>query len=260
MIGCQYAVHTLVHRIRGMNLQALLQRCASVRRTHDNVELEMRLGQRSDTFNSGVPRVVFEQIERDLVESSDLIAEPNFTELVDYFYTLPRGRNVRTRVQYDSARMHVDTKHVEKRSIQSFVASVSNDPGDTCRVEVSSETPVESPPQSTLINYVRVKQRRAFVDRREYGDVWRYELSRTWSATTRDVVEYNQHNCEPCYEIECELVDTSGTYMRERDDEHISESLHMKMLMLLGYDDVETPLEISNVKNCECGGVKRARH
>jgi hypothetical protein len=221
------------------------------------VELEMRLGQRSDTFHSGVPRTVFEQLERDLVDSPDLVAEPHYTELVDYFYTLPRGRNVRTRVQYDSARMHVDTAHVEKCSIQSFVASVSNEPGDTCRVEVSSETPVESPPQSTLINYVRVKQRRAFVDRRVHGDVWRYELSRTWSATTRDAVEYNQHNSEPCYEIECELVDASGTYMRERDDDHVSESLHMKILMLLGYDDMETPLEISSVKNCE---VKRARH
>ena len=244
-----------------MDVRTLLKRCASVRRTHDNVELEMRLGQRSDTFHSGVPRSVFEQLERDLIESPELVAEPNYTELVDYFYTLPRGKNVRTRVQYDSTRMHVGTQHVEKRSIHSFVVSVSNEPGDTCRVEVSSELPVESPPQSTLINYVRVKQRRAFVDRRECGDVWRYELSRTWSATTRDAVEYNQHNCEPSYEIECELVDTSGTYVRERDDEHISESLHMKMLMLLGYDDVDTPLEISNVKNCECGGGgKRARH
>lgn len=240
-----------------MDARTLLRRCASLRRTHENVELEMRLGQRSDIFHSGVPRTVFEQMERDLVDSPDLIAEPNYTEIVDYFYTLPRGRNVRTRVHYDSTRMHVDTKHVEKRSIQSFVASVSNESGDACRIEVSSETPVESPPQSTLINYVRVKQRRVFVDRREYGDVWQYELSRTWSATTRDAVEYNQHNCEPCYEIECELVDTSGRYMRERDDDYVSESLHMKMLMLLGYDDVETPLEISTVKDCE---TRRVRH
>ena len=217
----------------------------------------MRLGQRTDTFISGVSQTVFEQMERDLEESPELIAEPSYTEVVDYFYTLPRGRNVRTRVEYDSTRMHMDTKHVEKRPIQSFVASVSNEPGDTCRVEVSSETPVTSPPQSTLINYVRVKQRRIFVDRREYGDVWKYELSRTWSATTRDSVEYNQHHCEPCYEVECELVDTSGTYMAERDDDHISESLHMKMLMLLGYDNAMSPLEISSVKNCE---AKRARH
>lgn len=257
MRKCQYMRHILSYGMRRMDVRELLKRCSSIRRTNENVELEMRLGQRSDAFHSGVPRLVFEQMERDLVESPDLVAEPNYTELVDYFYTLPRGRNVRTRVQYDSARMHVDTKHVEKRSIQSFVTSVSNEPGDACRIEVSSETPVESPPQSTLINYVRVKQRRVFMDRREHGDVWQYELSRTWSATTRDAVEYNQHNCEPCYEIECELVDTSGTYMRERCDDHISESLHMKVLMLLGYDDAETPLEMSNVKNCE---AKRARH
>ena len=249
--------HTVSCNTRRMDARARLQRCVSIRRTRENVELEMRLGQRSDIFHSGVPRTVFEQIERGLVDSPDLIAEPNYMEIVDYFYTLPRGRNVRTRVQYDSARMYMDTTHVEKRSIQSFVASVSNEPGDACRIEVCNEIPVQSPPQSTLVNYVRVKQRRVFVDRREHGDVWQYELSRTWSATTRDAVEYNQHNCEPCYEVECELVDTSGTYVREWGDDHISESLHMKMLMLLGYDDVETTLEISNVKDCE---VKRARH
>tara|TARA_B110001450_G_scaffold18786_1_gene17229 strand:+ start:5482 stop:6102 length:621 start_codon:yes stop_codon:yes gene_type:complete len=206
---------------------------------------------------------VFEQLERDFVESPDLVAEPGYVEIVDYFYTFQRGRNVRTRVQYDSERMQMQTDHIEKYSIQSFLASASNDPGDTCRVEVSSETPVDSPPKSTLINYVRVKQRRSFVDRRDYGDVWRYELSRTWSATTRDAVEYNQHNCEPSYEVECELVDTGGKYMMERDDNNISESLYMKILMLLGYDgEDDTSLEIHNVKKCASGvgGVKRTRH
>lgn len=243
-----------------MDVRQLLRRCAFTRRGQAHVELEMRLGQRSDTFHSGVPQSVFEQLERDLVESRDLVAEPGYTEIVDYFYTLPRGRNVRTRVHYDSECMELHTEHMEKRSIQSFVASVSNDPGDTCRVEVSSEIPVDSPPQSTLINYVRVKQRRTFVDRRDFGDLWQYELSRTWSATTRDAVEYNQHNCEPSYEVECELIDAEGVYMGGKDDDHISESLHMKMLMLLGYDDMDTPLEIYNVKNCERTGAKRTRH
>ena len=241
----------------------LLERCVASRRGEETVELEMRLGTRCEAFQSGVPRWVFEQLERDLSEAPGLTADSGYTEIVDYFYTLPKGRQIRTRVHYDSACMELSTEHVDKHLIQSFVASASGEPGDACRVEVSREVPVSSPPQCTLVNYVRVKQRRSFVDRRDDGDVWRYELSRTWSGTTRDAVEYNQHNSEPSYEVECELVDTKGTYMRNLSNAQVAESMHMKMLMLLGYDDVETSVEISHVKNERGGsmsGTKRVRN
>ena len=243
-----------------MSLLQLLERCVDSRRGESTVELEMRLGHKSDTFHAGVPRWVFEHLERDLSEAPELHADPGYTEIVDYFYTLPKGRQMRTRVHYDSARMELYTEHVDKHLIQSFVASASNEPGDTCRVEVSREVPVSCPPQSTLINYVRVKQRRCFIDRRDDGDVWRFELSRTWSGSTRDAVEYNQHNSEPSYEVECELVDTRGEYMKMLNNTQVAESLRLKMLMLLGYDDPETSLEISHVKNDRTGGVKRGRN
>lgn len=242
-----------------MTLSKLLEQCVECRRGESTVELEMRLGHMSDTFQVGIPRWVFEQLERDLSEAPELDADSGYTEIVDYFYTLPKGRRVRTRVHYDSARMELFTEHIEKNLIQSFVVSASSEPGDTCRVEVSREVPVDSPPQSILINYVRVKQRRCFKDRRDNGDVWSFELNRTWSGSTRDAVEYNQHNCEPSYEVECELVDTTGNYMRNLSNAQVAESLRIKMLMLLGYDDLDTPLEISNVKNNQTGGLKRGR-
>ena len=242
------------------NVKKLLEKCVEARRGRTDVELEMRLGQCSDTFRAGIPRVMFEQLESDLAEAHGLSAETGYTELVDYFYTLSRGQQIRTRVHYDSSRMEIRTEHVEKRLLHSLVASVSDDPGDACRLEVSTETAVESPPQSTLINYVRVKQRRTFIDRRQGGDVWRYELSRTWSGTTRDAVEYSQHNAEPTYEVECELVDENGAYMEERSDREVADSLHMKVLMLLGYDDVDTVVDVSHIKGCCAGGgAKRVR-
>ena len=241
-----------------MNLAQLLEQCVGRRRGAGDVELELRLGQRADTFHPGVSRVVFEQLERDLSEAPELSAEIGYTEIADYFYTLSSGRQIRTRVRYDSSSMELTTEHVEKRLLQSFVASASGDPGDTCRVEVSSEVPVESPPPSTLINFVRIKQRRAFVDRRGGGVVWQYELSRTWSGSTRDAVEYRQHNSEPVYEVECELVDNDGAYLEARTDSAVAESLHLKMLMLMGYDDPATPLEISHTR-CEGGGLRRRR-
>lgn len=243
-----------------MKLYDLLHACVAARRGTSNVELEMRLGQMNDSFSPGVPRTVFEQLERDLVDTSDLCADPGYTEIVDYFYTLPRGRKVRTRVHFDSSTMEMRTEHVEKRMVTSFIASVSSDAGDTCRVEVSNELPVECPPQWAFINYVRVKQRRSFIDRRDGGDVWRYELSRVWSGTTRDSVEHSQHNSEPLYEVECELVDSLGAYMDQRNDLEVSKSLHLKMLMLLGYDDADTHIEISNARNNDGVGLKRQRN
>ena len=234
----------------GEDVTALLETCVASRRGHTDVELELRLGTRTDSFQAGVPRYVFQQLERDFIQTPELIADSGYTEVVDYFYTLSNGINVRTRVHYDSTRMQLSTEHVSKHVLHSFVAAVSGDPGDTCRVEVSQESVVDRPPQSTLINYVRIKQRRVFVDHRgDGGDAWRYELSRTWSGITRDAVEYNQRHSEPTYEVECELVDTKGAYMGERTDAQVSKSLHLKMLMLLGHDDVGTPLEISHVKN-----------
>ena len=246
------------------DLLASLEQFVASRRDRDDVELEMRLGNRSDAFRAGVPRYVFEQLERDLVQSPDLVADPGYAEVVDYFYTLPEGTNVRTRVHYDSVAMRLATEHVSKQVLHSLVAAVSSDPGDTCRVEVSRELVVEAPPPSTLINYVRVKQRRSFVDRRdEEGDVWRYELSRTWSGITRDAVEYNQHNSEPTYEVECELVDAAGAYLRARTDARVAASLHLKLLMLLGHDDPSTPLEVvcAHQKNdARRSKGKRPRH
>jgi len=212
------------------------------------MELEFRLGQRlTDSFHTGVPMSVFEQLEQDLTESG-LTGDTTFNEIVDYFYTISKGRQVRTRVYFDSCTMELCTEHIEKESLCSFVVSVSGNPGDACRIEISTETPVDCVPVSTLIQGVRVKQRRVFTDaRKDSGVVWKYEMCRTWHGNTREAVEYNQHNCEPVYEIECELVDSEEKYQNSHTDDHIAESIKMKMLMLLGYD-VDTHVELSHEK------------
>ena len=206
-------------------------------------ELELRLGRRADAvFSAGITRDIFEQLERDLAEAHELVGDASFVEIVDYFYTLPGGRNVRTRVAFDTTTMATTATHVSKETLHSAVVTRGDDWGDACRVEVAVEHPVPTPPQSTLVNYVRVKQRRCFVDRRGGHEVWRYELSKTWSGPTRDAVEHSQHHCEPCYEVECELVDAGGAYLAERDDDLVARSLRMKMQMLLG--DETSPLDL----------------
>ena len=64
--------------------------------------------------------------------------------------------------------------------------------------------------------------------------VWSYELSRTWSAPSRTAVEHLQHEQEPVYEVECELVDEGGAYLAAHTDEAVARSLLLKAHLLLG--------------------------
>ena len=58
------------------------------------------------------------------------------------------------------------------------------------RVACALETPVTSPPDVCVPTHVRIKQRRVFRDVRDGAVVWSYELSKTWSASSRSVVEH----------------------------------------------------------------------
>jgi len=66
--------------------------------------------------------------------------------------------------------------------------------------------------------------------------VWSYELSRTWAANNRDAVEHRRLTCDPTYEVELELVDAGGEYLRERTDEEVAESIVLKAKALLAED------------------------
>ena len=214
-------------------------------RADPNAEVEVRLGtHRNRHFHPGVSRDVFEQLEKDLIESA-LVPDPSWTELVDYHYTTKRARNVRTRVEFDSDEMEVGQTHIVKTRGASVLLSPTEAPGDACRVAYSIETPLEDPPATCLPTFVRVKQRRCFADVREGHVIWSYELSKTWSGASRSVVEHMQHNSEPTYEVECELVDAERTYRGTRSDEEVASSLLLKATMLVGCEgtaDMETIL------------------
>ncbi|MEC7001378.1 MAG: hypothetical protein VXX04_06030, partial [Actinomycetota bacterium] len=208
-------------------------------------ELELRLGSRTDDgrFVAGVPRNVLETLERELADAG-LRADRGWTELVDYFYVDAAGRTVRTRVTFDSDRMTVGTQHVRKETLEDVIVCRDDDPLEACRMTACIEHPVDPPPASCLVNHVRVKQRRRFLDVR--GDdhvVFSFELSKTWFAGSRDAVEFQQHNADPVYEVECELIDAGGAYLAARADSDVAESLLMKARMLLG-DDVDGRLRL----------------
>lgn len=230
-----------------------VRRFLPVHRGHG--ELECRLGALEDgRFSSGVPRDTFEQLERDMSEV--LVSDRLWNEHVDYFYLNSDGQTIRTRVTFDNRDMKMQTQHVRKEVLRSVLIARDDDLSDACRLTCAVEHPVDTPPVSVVINYVRVKQRKRFVDVRDGNEVWVFELSKTWAAGSRDAVEYQQHNVEPRYEVECELVDATGDYLASRTPAEVTESLLMKMKVLLG-EDVDG--HVSLVAASDRGRRKRPR-
>ena len=210
-------------------------------------ELELRLGyvDGSGKFITGVPRCVFEQLEQDLKESPTLTADEKWSEIIDYHFTTPDKRNVRTRVSFQADNMTMQKTHITKeKHSHVMVKRLEDDSGERCKISLAHEVPVDSVPGTCIPNYVRVKQRKCFRDIRENRTTWSYELSRCWSASNRSAVEHMQHLSEPVYEVECELVNEERAYSDSRSIDTIVESLLTKSHILLG-EDQRQKVEIS---------------
>lgn len=201
-------------------------------------ELEMRLGVWEDgQFRAGVSRETFEDLQKDLMSLNHLESEDKWTEIVDYHYSTADGSSARTRVMNDIQSLTMITEHTNKDNVCSSVFQHENScNGETCRIAVSSEIPLTSVPEHCMPTYVRIKQRKRFVDVRGGREVWSYELSKTWAGSTRTAVEKMQHLAEPQYEVECELVDVGGVYMADRTTSTVAESICLKATNLLGQE------------------------
>ena len=222
---------------------------ASVKRKASDsvVELELRMGAIVDgRFVAGVSRKVFEQLEREM-EDSSLEADENSMEIVDYFY--PHGRDgdgcARTRVTYDVDSMDMKREHIIKESTESIVVSSGREEDHErkedsdrcmCRIAVAEEKPLTNPPGSAVTTHVRIKQRRCFRDVRNGNVVWNYELSKTWAGMSRSAVEHLQQHTVPMYEVEVELVDATGEYLKTHEDAYVAESILCKANAVLGFD------------------------
>lgn len=209
------------------------------RRDPLHAELELRLGAYVDGhFTSGVTRTVFHQLEQDMLKDPNLVGDPHWVEVVDYFYSTKKHDRIRTRVEYDSATMSMSTTHTCKQRQQNVIGRwLQCSSEEACRVVVSSEIPVTDVPETCVTTFVRIKQRRQFRDVRDGKVVWLYDLSRTWSAPSRSAVEYVQQTQEPTYEVECELLDEGGSYLKGKTNEQVCASVLYKIAMLLGAGD-----------------------
>lgn len=171
-------------------------------------EFEIRLGTfRDDVFHVGVTKETFDELERDLRDSS--LVEHEWCEVVDYHYVTDDNTNVRTRVWYDTKNIDVKTEHVCKTCVSNVVVRSPHDSLEAVRIAVSDETPHPDVPGICMPVHVRVRQRKTFVDVRDGETLFSYDMSKTWSGNSRTAVENMQHVAEPVYEIECEYRGTA---------------------------------------------------
>ena len=242
---------------------SIAQVAACVRRFRadfkEHTELELRLGTYTDgQFCPGVSKDVFNDLERDLQDAAVLTADPGWMEHTDFHYTTARNETARTRVEYDTENIELNTTHTIKTTRQNVIFRRTDGGDEAFRIAVATETPLEDPPGSCMPTHVRIKQRKRFVDVRNGSVVWSYELSKTWSACSRNAVEHKQHTTEPAYEVECELSDCGRAYVARHSDEQIARSLLMKGNLLLG-EDPDTVLEMCDASEAGRPPAKRAR-
>lgn len=203
----------------------------------DAPELEVRLGTITSNgrFCAGVSKLFFEQLEQDLAECPTLVADEGWVEVVDHHFATPDGQEMRTRILPDTDAIKLRQSTICKMPVQRVLCSCSAGLCDeVCRVSLAQELPVAAPPPVVIETHVRIKQRRCFRDVREGRTVWSYELSRTWSGSGYQATEYQQHNAEPVYEVEIELVDEDGAYSGPRSVAQLVEGIAHKVKLLLG--------------------------
>lgn len=239
------------------------------RKEKEFAELEIRLGTFSEgQFCPGVSKDVFFQLERDLLDAPSLAADPGWIEHTDFHYTTSRNQTARTRVAYDTNNIELCKTHTIKSSQQNVIFRRTEGGDEAFRIACSTEEPLLDPPGTCLPTHVRIKQRKCFRDVRNGSVVWSYELSKSWSASSRDAVEHKQHTMEPVYEVECELQDIGRSYVDRRSNVQVAQSLLMKGKLLLG-EEVHTRLEMCSdghriakrgTRNVPSGRGPRARH
>lgn len=204
-------------------------------------ELEARFGRvGKDGFTCGVSRAQMDGILEIMQDSGHCVGEEEWSEEHDFIFTDNKGRSLRTRVVFDSNKMILEKKTIEKKVFGKVDAETRVDQGSAgkggrdVRCMLKREQEVTDVPSATNTDYVRIKQRRRFLLKQgeNVPSRWAFDFSMTWSGRTKTEAEMMQISQEPVFEIECELIDEKE-YFHSKSDAHIAKSLLHKMHDLL---------------------------
>jgi len=205
------------------------------RRHASHVELEIRLGNENKSFVSNIGQSAFMRILGAAEASQVWNNVVKDYEIVDFFYKLDDGRNVRTS-RYLNENGEIQIEHIEKQRQEICMLEIHGVPtiAHTIRVAFNTETTVsgEILPDITSTERVRIKHRRSYI----WGN-WQFDMTTVWTAPTYAVaMKYRDDTStnHATYEVEIEVIDPVAYYESKfHTDEYISVSLLMKVLGLL---------------------------
>jgi len=222
---------------------------AEYQNTNRPPELELRFGHAklNGSYNHGIDRHTLDNMLM-AMDGMDWQSKTDWVEQHDYFYTLSNGTRVRQQTIPNSDTMTNKILVDEKTKLQSFIMcgwhehnlqnSVSQLPlidlsthnnenvhdfKVMFKANLSREVPIPRSSLPTIVtpSFVRIKQRQSYI----YG-AWRYDVTLTWSGTSKTDAEAKQHTCEPDYELEIECISTD--YLVNNDSYYIATSMLLK--------------------------------
>lgn len=214
-------------------------------------EFEARLGTMTDSgFVPGIPERAFLAIQEKM-DSFSQWASVTVTETTTYYFRSSSGDQVRTKVTY--LEDGIENEHLRKKTVSKadfrykpYFYCAKRRLGVPCqcaschaqgtelvssdlRVAISTENVVAPSelPDSVLPSLVRIASRKSYLYNASSTKkpLWRYDLSRCWSATTKaDAETLRAGGATPVYEFECEGVNMA---------EYIAETKHTDLFVAL---------------------------
>jgi len=208
------------------------------RRTHSNIELEMRLGNvtPNGTFCSDIGELSWMRIMSAMDASSDWTKKHEPLEIIDFFYTHDiEGKQENIRTSRFIKENKIVCEHIVKKNEKKISLEITGIPNllNNIRVAFNTETVIDKEflPDITSTSCVRIKHRKSY----EWNN-WRYDLTKVWSAPTYAAATRMRDDVKKhtTYEIEMELQ-RSDVYFGKvsHTDEYIAISLLLKVIGLL---------------------------
>ena len=173
----------------------------------------------------------------------------SYNEHHDYFYDIQDIGQVRHRVSFDKNTLNVEGVIVQKKKLwtvdcQKCQVNLTGDANlVSIRMAVSEEKPVDFSlaPKIVKPNFVRITQRKSF-----WSKGWRFDLTITWDAETREEAEDKQRNGSPNFEFELEIDNWDA--FNDQHCVHIAASALLKLSDMFS-NCVFEPVVIHKTKN-----------
>lgn len=221
-------------------------------------ELEARLGRLGPhNFETGVMPAFMERVVSLMNTYQQWSDVTPWVETHDYFYHAgsdPSKPMVRTTAQFEiepgTAKKRMKISNVRKYTLMKydyqFVSQTMTLPTDMhqydLRVTLNREETLNKDDLPRIVNptYMRIKSRKTYFytspDMPSNKPIWRFDLTKSWAATTKTQAEMKQKNEEPTFELELECLDPSALMTSPtRDSFYVACSLLLKVKDFITY-------------------------